>query len=215
MAVDPGDGTALEDPQSWNRYAYSRNNPLKYVDPNGEEPVVSVNYDYYPVSGNTASEAWSNAIAANPDGFPGHTSWDINISSISSLEVSTPDLGSAVSIPTDVTVSVDITISLPAWVAPPDAPEGEQASFNQAKSSVNKHEQGHQAIAVQGGRALEQQVMGTVGTAQGTTPAGAESSAKRDLHKKAGAAQKEQKAKTAQKQKDYDTKTDHGRKKTQ
>ena len=25
------------DPQSWNRYAYARNNPLKYVDPNGQQ----------------------------------------------------------------------------------------------------------------------------------------------------------------------------------
>lgn len=30
------DTTAL-DPQSWNLYAYARNNPLRYVDPNGEK----------------------------------------------------------------------------------------------------------------------------------------------------------------------------------
>ncbi len=30
-----------EDPQSWNKYAYARNNPLKYVDPNGEAASVS------------------------------------------------------------------------------------------------------------------------------------------------------------------------------
>ncbi len=28
-------GAKLEDPQSWNGYAYGRNNPLKYVDPDG------------------------------------------------------------------------------------------------------------------------------------------------------------------------------------
>jgi RHS repeat-associated protein len=28
----------IEDPQSWNRYTYTRNNPLKYVDPNGKWP---------------------------------------------------------------------------------------------------------------------------------------------------------------------------------
>lgn len=27
------------DPQSWNRYTYALNNPLKYVDPEGMEPV--------------------------------------------------------------------------------------------------------------------------------------------------------------------------------
>jgi len=30
----------LVDPQRWNRYAYVRNDPLKYIDPNGEDLVV-------------------------------------------------------------------------------------------------------------------------------------------------------------------------------
>jgi RHS repeat-associated protein len=30
----------LVDPQRWNRYAYVRNNPLKYIDPNGEDLVI-------------------------------------------------------------------------------------------------------------------------------------------------------------------------------
>lgn len=29
----------LSDPQRWNHHAYVRNNPLSYVDPNGEELV--------------------------------------------------------------------------------------------------------------------------------------------------------------------------------
>jgi hypothetical protein len=37
MAVDPGDDTDLADPQSWNKYAYVRNNPLAFVDLAGEE----------------------------------------------------------------------------------------------------------------------------------------------------------------------------------
>ena len=35
MAVDPGSDTALEYPQSWNKYTYVRNNPLAFVDPTG------------------------------------------------------------------------------------------------------------------------------------------------------------------------------------
>jgi RHS repeat-associated protein len=32
----------VADPQSWNKYAYSRNNPLKYVGPTGEEATATV-----------------------------------------------------------------------------------------------------------------------------------------------------------------------------
>jgi len=32
--------TALRDPQQWNRYAYARNNPLIYTDPDGRHPAL-------------------------------------------------------------------------------------------------------------------------------------------------------------------------------
>jgi RHS repeat-associated protein len=34
----------LEDPQRWNRYAYVRNNPLRYVDPDGRELAIAIYY---------------------------------------------------------------------------------------------------------------------------------------------------------------------------
>jgi hypothetical protein len=34
-------GGHVEDPQSWNRYSYARNNPLKYVDPNGKSAIAA------------------------------------------------------------------------------------------------------------------------------------------------------------------------------
>src|SRR3990172_2816804 len=37
MSVDPAGGDPT-DPQSWNRYSYTLNNPYKYVDPDGECP---------------------------------------------------------------------------------------------------------------------------------------------------------------------------------
>ena len=33
------------DPQSWNKYAYVRNNPLKYIDPEGEKATVKIQTD--------------------------------------------------------------------------------------------------------------------------------------------------------------------------
>jgi RHS repeat-associated protein len=35
----------VADPQSWNKYACVRNNPLKYIDPNGEKATVTIETD--------------------------------------------------------------------------------------------------------------------------------------------------------------------------
>lgn len=43
LSVDPSWGSAqLQVPQSWNRYAYVMNNPLRYIDPTGREPECIV-----------------------------------------------------------------------------------------------------------------------------------------------------------------------------
>jgi RHS repeat-associated protein len=47
MAVDPGDDTGLEDPQSWNLYRYAANNPLLYFDPDGSEIQISTPSGWY------------------------------------------------------------------------------------------------------------------------------------------------------------------------
>ena len=41
-SVDPvmNISAALADPQRWNRYSYSVNGPLRYVDPNGKDPIT-------------------------------------------------------------------------------------------------------------------------------------------------------------------------------
>jgi RHS repeat-associated protein len=41
-SVDPSmESVVLRNPQSWNRYAYTINNPLRYIDPNGELWIAS------------------------------------------------------------------------------------------------------------------------------------------------------------------------------
>src|SRR5205823_3537594 len=39
----------LPEPQRWNRYAYVTNNPLKYVDPDGEERLQAYHFHRQPV----------------------------------------------------------------------------------------------------------------------------------------------------------------------
>jgi hypothetical protein len=39
LSVDPGKDIDLEDPQSWNKYSYVRNNPLRRNDPDGRKYV--------------------------------------------------------------------------------------------------------------------------------------------------------------------------------
>ena len=40
LTVDPGP-FAIADPQSWNRYSYVQNNPLKFIDPTGKMLVLN------------------------------------------------------------------------------------------------------------------------------------------------------------------------------
>lgn len=52
-------GGKPEDPQTWNRYAYARNNPLKFVDPDGKAfdifiDVVSIGYDIFDIGRSVA-----------------------------------------------------------------------------------------------------------------------------------------------------------------
>jgi RHS repeat-associated protein len=65
--VDPlmDQRTALVDPQQWNRYAYGRNNPLRYVDPDGR--AIETPWDALNVGIGVASFA-ANVAAGNVGG---------------------------------------------------------------------------------------------------------------------------------------------------
>ncbi len=51
LRVDPSQrGQEPKRPQSWNRYTYAYDNPLKYIDPNGQESVAALGAEYRIIS---------------------------------------------------------------------------------------------------------------------------------------------------------------------
>jgi hypothetical protein len=56
----------FNNPQSFNRYAYTLNNPLKYVDPSGYQPIIQP-YTYNGVEGLLLYDPATHAVAFASD----------------------------------------------------------------------------------------------------------------------------------------------------
>ncbi len=59
-------GGKYEQPQTWNRYAYARNNPLKYLDPDGQSAEAANFYFVPPEQAAAIRASVSLSISSNP-----------------------------------------------------------------------------------------------------------------------------------------------------
>jgi RHS repeat-associated protein len=200
-------------PQSWNLYSYTRNNPLRFVDDNGEAVKETSNTVYYNVSGKTATEAWNNApAAAGLGGYRGNTDWSIGVGHYDfnrSLQTNngTQTVTDTV---TSGDVNLSVTITLPKWDGYSSASPEEQKQWDSLTGNLQDHEKGHQDIAEKNADSLDKSLPGT--KASGTSDTVPDATKKADsalgdtLHDK----QNTTVDNTRQQQQTYDKKTNHG-----
>jgi RHS repeat-associated protein len=61
MSPDPG-AFKLEDPRTFNRYAYVNNNPLKYVDPSGREANYAIDWANHTITFHVSVVIWGEGV---------------------------------------------------------------------------------------------------------------------------------------------------------
>ena len=200
---------------------YAANRPTSLIDSDGREVKETVKTVTYDVHGKTPSEAQANALATSKmkssDGEPmmGTTQASMGITN---LKVASENEGYDGLAVTDVEtvksadVKLDQTITMPNWVKENRAGPEDQATWKTAMSELKEHEDGHVEINRQGAHELDKSLPGTKGVGGGSTAAQAHAAANKKLGAALSKKNKDEAARTAQRQVDYDKKTDHGRK---
>jgi RHS repeat-associated protein len=199
------------DPQSWNIYAYARNNPLRYVDENGLDVIEAKEVRYYTVTGKTAEQAVAQAKNHFGKNEAGKTSFRMQVVNPEVKATARPADGGyeGKAVLTKADVKLDQTVELPQWHSSNPA---EQAKFDQVIDKLADHEDQHVEINHEEAVKLDKSLPGTTGTGQGMTVQEAAQNADDNMSNQVK--EKSQRAGDAARQRDadLDKKTAHGTK---
>jgi RHS repeat-associated protein len=207
----------VANPQSWNLYAYTRNNPLRFVDDDGQVVHESRDTIYYTVSGATANDALDSANHHFSGDLAGMTNSSLTFHYDIAHTAARNDDGS---ITVDATVKggdslvIDLhqTVELPKWDGYDKATPEEQKAWDQSTGQLKAHEAEHESINRAGADALDSALPGTSATATGKSPgptaAAADNKVKSAVNDKAASNQQA----TNDKNQHLDACTSHGTK---
>ncbi len=201
------------DPQSWNIYAYARNNPLRFIDENGLAVIETRKTEHYTVTGKTASQALNNANRHLGKNEAGATSSKMQIVNAEQKVTGvTPKDGGGFTGTVTLTkadVKLEQTVELPQWKS--DNP-AEQSKFDAAVDKLEKHEIEHEQINREEADKLDSSLPGTTGTGEGKTGQEAAQGAYNDMHTNAQKKADDAQNSADQRNQNLDKKTNHGTK---
>ncbi|MEW5980611.1 MAG: DUF922 domain-containing protein, partial [Acidobacteriota bacterium] len=209
------------DPESWNLYSYARNNPLRFIDLQGEAVIESRKIQTYKVQGSTASEAFANARKVSgfksdsAEAMSGLTSARMGIANMRVQDSVQPGNVLVDSFAASELVSADVkldqTITLPEWSDRAAASPEEQAAWDVGLGGLKEHEEQHATINRQQAEKLDRALPGTRGFGQAPAPVDAQRKARSELSSKVRQKQQRNIEETRKRQRKLDDDTDHGR----
>jgi predicted secreted Zn-dependent protease len=219
------DEKRVVDPQRINAYSYARNNPLKFIDPDGADPkepevVVNKQETHYNVKGNTADEAIKDAAVkgaerhAKGDKLPGETSWKYEFGAQTMYGGTQKgerggyreQVGTG-----DVKITVSITVDTPAWDGYDKASPEDKKQWDTYSGDMEDHEKGHVDIAVKGAPDVGRAVQSSAATGVGKTPEAARKDAEQKIKAEQAKNRNAADAEVHQRSINYDSKTQHGK----
>jgi len=212
------DWQRLVDPQQLNMYAYARGNPLRFGDDTGEEVIEKIITKTYEVHGKTAAEAMDNAKktsgmrSEDGEAMTGMTKANMTATDVKADGVTVPNLVGGFFSEVKVesaNVNLEQTTTTPEWSERDQAPAEEQQAWDKSMQDLKEHEAGHQEINREAAQKADSSLPGARGSATGQTPQEAvDKATKNAVQPKVDRATQQ----ANEQNKEYDKKTDHGRK---